>query len=333
MPDYREVAKKYIKKGFWVIPVNSLKRPSIPKTIDYQTKVLTEDEVEKYFKKCHGIAFMCGGPTNLELLDFDMKYDTTGTLYERICKEVPPAIKSKMLVQTTKNKGFHWWYKIDKKLSHPNQKLANRRTTPIERDLYYSELFKNPKERDNAMKKALNDSHRVLVETRGGTEDKCGGYGLIAPSPNYKIFYSPKEGINTLSSEEHEELFSILRSFNEVAELDNFNQKNYDNTEWEITPFEDFNERGDTLEILFELGWEQIGSSGKSIRLKRPGCTSGSSALYDTDTTILNCFSTSTRLDPNKGYNPSGIFIEFEADGNPSVAYSKLINLGFGVKK
>jgi len=333
MKDFREIAKKYIELGLWVIPVNSQKSPAIKNWFDLQTRPMNNQEIEIGFKKCFGIALLCGGTPNVELLDWDLKYDLSGDLYDRVKSKIPKSIKAKMFVQSTMNDGYHWIYKIPKDSTHPNQKLANRHTTSFEKHQVYTELFKVPKTRDNAMKIAINDTHRVLIETRGGTVDRCGGYGLISPTPGYEKIYSPEGGLQELTFEEHALLLEIVREFNEVRELGTVNTSQYDSTVWKVTPFEDYNERGDVVSLLIECGWEEIRSTGNNVRLKRPGATSGSSGLFDADRGIFSCFSTSTRFDTNKSYNSSGVFIELEADGDTSEAYNKLVDLGFGIKE
>lgn len=333
MTDFRNIARQFIKNGLWVIPVNTLKKPACKSWFDFQTRPMNNDEIELYFKKCYGIALLCGGYNRVELLDWDLKYDLSGDFYDRVKAKVPEVIKRKMFVQTTKNKGFHWWYKIPEECVSPNQKLANRYTTPHEKHQTYLEYYKDPKTRDNAMKIAVNDTHRVICETRGGLVDRAGGYGLISPTEGYEVVYKPKGGFQELTKGEHETLLNIIREFNEVVELDITLKKKFDNVSWEVDPFEDYNERGDALGLLYECGWEEVGKSNKSIRLKRPGADSGSSGLYDLESDIFNCFSTSTRFDCNKGYTPSSVFVELECDGDSSVAYRKLVELGYGVKK
>jgi hypothetical protein len=332
MNDFRDLARQYIKNNLWVIPVNANKQPSIKNWKDLQTRPMSEIEIEKYFKKCFGIALLCGGKPKVELIDWDLKYDLSGDFYDRVKKDIPDEIKRKVFLQSTKNKGFHWIYKLEEISMSGNQKLACRYTTAYEKHQVYLEHFKNPINRDNAMKIAINDSSRVLCETRGGTIDFCGGYGLIAPTNGYEVIYKPEGGLQTLTVEEHEFLMNTIRSYNEVSEISLVKNKNYDNVDWKLSPFEDYNDRGDALNLLFECGWEEIGKTGKSVRLKRPGANSGSSGLYDLDTDIFNCFSTSTRFNTTKGYNPSGVFIELEADGDNSIAFKKLIKQGFGVK-
>jgi hypothetical protein len=102
--------------------------------------------------------------------------------------------------------------------------------------------------------------------------------------------------------------------------------------EWATSPFEDFNQRFDVVSYLIQNGWEEIKTLGtKSVRLKRAGSPkSKSSALFDRETRIFNCFSTSTSFDVNRGYTASDIFIELECDGDTSMAFKKMVEMGFG---
>lgn len=335
MRDLRKVAHDFISNNLWVIPIKADKTPACKNWMVYQDKPMNNNEIERYFKNCYGMALLCGGPTRVELLDWDLKYDLTGDFYDRVRKEIPIELQKKMFVQTTKNNGFHWWYKVPKESIMPNQKLAGRETTYQENHQTYIELLKDPQKRNKAMHITLKDNVRVLGETRGGSIEKCGGYGLISPTPNYNVVYKPEGGIQEITKEEVEFLHTTLRSFNEVVGLDGFIPKKYSDTKWEVDPFEDYNERGDSLGLLLNYGWETTEHSSRhgNYSLRRPGVSFGRSALYDSDTKVFNCFSTSTRFDCNKSYTPASVFIELECDGDPKQAYIKLVNLGYGIKK
>lgn len=152
----------------------------------------------------------------------------------------------------------------------------------------------------------------------------------MPPTEGYSHVYGK---ISELTEEEYDLLVETLRSFNEVKELGKVNKKTYDSVDWEITPWEDYNQRGDIIELLEESGWSIVDNNVKHIRFKRPGATSGSSALFDKDTRIFNCFSTSTALSVDKGYTLSSLYIELECDGDLKLSYNNLINLDFGVKR
>jgi hypothetical protein len=328
MNNYIELSKKYSKAGYSVIPVTSEKIPAIRDWSQFQTRPMTEKECENYFSNSWGIALLMGGSKKTTAVDFDLKYDLSGDLFDRYKKALPEDLLRKMFVQTTKNKGYHFIFSSD--VVEPNQKLASRYTTEYEKHNTYMEAFNDTKTRSKALKIASNDKVRVLLETRGGSTTVSSGYVVMSPSPGYEFVYGK---INQISIEEYNLILETARSFNDVVEeRKDIRLEKY--KEWKLSPFNDYNDRGDVISLLLDSGWEECkGSRGKSIRLKRAGNPkSGSSALFDTDSRILNVFSTSTCFDVSRGYSPTDIFVLLECEGDLSVAFRKLIADGFGEK-
>lgn len=326
MTNFVDLAKKYSSAGYSVIPVTSEKIPAIRDWSQFQTRPMTERECEQYFSNCWGLALLMGGSKKTTAIDFDLKYDLSGDLFERFKKRLPEELLRKMYVQTTKNKGFHFIFSAD--VVEPNQKLASRYTTEYEKHSTYMEAFNNPKTRPKALKIASNDSVRVLLETRGGSVTVSGGYVVMSPSPGYDYIYGK---INHISVEDYDLILETARSFNEVIEeKKDLRLEKY--KEWKLSPFSDYNERGDVISVLLDSGWEECkGSKGKSIRLKRSGNPkSGSSALFDTETRVFNCFSTSTLFDVGRGYSPTDVFTLLECDGDLGTAFTKLVDSGYG---
>ena len=326
MINYVELAKQYSKAGYSVIPVTSEKIPAIRDWSQFQTRPMTEKECETYFNNSWGIALLMGGSKKTTAIDFDLKYDLSGDLFDRYKKALPEDLLRKMFVQTTKNKGYHFIFSSD--VVEPNQKLASRYTTEYEKHSTYMEAFNDAKTRSKALKIASNDKVRVLLETRGGSTTISGGYVVMSPSPGYEFVYGK---INHISIEEYNLILETARSFNDVIEeRKDVRLEKY--KEWKNSPFEDYNERGDVISLLLASGWEEgKGRRGKSICLKRAGNPkSGSSALFDTDTRVFNCFSTSTSFDVGRGYSPTDVFVELECEGDLSLAFRKLIAEGYG---
>jgi hypothetical protein len=324
--NYIDLAKEYSAEGFSVIPVTSDKTPALKDWSCFQKRPMTPEECEMHFNNCWGIALLCGGKKKVTGFDADMKYDLSGDLFERFKRRLSKELLNKMYVQTTKNKGFHFLFSCDK--IEPNQKLASRYTTADEKHITYMENFNNPKKRDLALKIALNDKMRVLFETRGGDENNSGGYVVIAPTPGYKFIYG---SLHKITEDEYDIIMETAREFNEVVEVKkDIRLEKY--KEWATSPFEDFNQRFDVVNYLIQNGWEEIRTLGtKNVRLKRAGSPkSKSSALFDRESRIFNCFSTSTSFDVNRGYTASDIFIELECDGDTSVAFKKMVEMGFG---
>lgn len=326
MCSFIDLAKQYSKAGYSVIPVTSEKIPAIRDWSQFQTRPMTEKECESNFSNCWGIALLMGGQKKCSAIDFDLKYDLSGDLFERFKQSLPNELLKKMYVQTTKNKGYHFIFSSD--IVEPNQKLASRYTTEYEKHTTYMEAFNNKDTRSKALKIALNDSARVLLETRGGSTVASGGYVVMSPSLGYKHIYGK---INHITAEDYNLLLETARSFNDVIEQrKDLRLEKY--KDWKLSPFTDYNERADVISLLLDNGWEECrGSRGKSIRLKRAGNPkSGSSALFDTDSRILNVFSTSTCFDVNRGYTPTDIFVLLECENDLSVAFKKMVAEGFG---
>lgn len=329
MSNYVELAKAYSKKGYSVIPVTSEKVPAIRNWGVWQVRPMTEIECEQHFKDCYGIALLMGGKKSLTAIDFDLKYDLSGDLFERYKKTLPVELLKKMYVQTTKNNGFHFIFSSP--TVEPNQKLASRYTTADEKHQTYMKAYQDPKNKDKALKMASNDKSRVLIETRGGSPSTCGGYVLVSPTPGYVHTFGK---IQDISKEEYDLILESARSFNQIVEEKaDIRLEKY--KEWELSPFVDYNTRGDVLSVLYESGWEECSNGyGNSVRLRRAGAvTSASSALFDPETRLFNCFSTSTSFDVNRSYTPVDIFMELECEGDISLAFRKLMEMGFGQEK
>ena len=106
MNNYLDLAKQCSKAGYSVIPVTSEKIPAIKDWSQFQTRPMTEKECEQNFSNCWGIALLMGGVKKCTAIDFDLKYDLSGDLFERFKRSLPDELLRKMYVQTTKNKGW-----------------------------------------------------------------------------------------------------------------------------------------------------------------------------------------------------------------------------------
>lgn len=321
MQNLIKLAKQYSKAGYSVIPVTQNKLPAMRGWLEYQKRPMTSEECEKHFGSAYGIALICGGKKKVTCLDFDLKYDLSGDLFERYKSQIPTELLKKLYVQKTMSGGYHLVFTCDK--IEGNQKLANRYTTTHEKHQTYMENYNRLETREKALKVATNDDRLVLIETRGE-----GGYFCIAPTPKYEHVYGK---IQHITESDYDILVEATREFNEVRDYKaDIRLSKYD--EWKLSPFEDYNQRSDILHVLSMNGWDVDHSSrGKNIRLKRPGRThASSSAIYDSDSKIMSVFSTSTLFDTNKGYNHSGIFIELECGGDTVQAFKRLVEMGYG---
>ncbi|HCY77509.1 MAG TPA: hypothetical protein DHV28_16460 [Ignavibacteriales bacterium] len=293
-----EKATEYISYGLSVIPVKSDKSPAIIHWKPFQETKMTNGDIHKFFSKSFatGIGIVTGMVSgNLEVLDIDLKNDKTGTLgkeLKQLIRDNLPDVFKKLVVIVTKNAGLHLYYR--RELVKGNQKLA------------------------------MNSEGEVLIETRGE-----GGYVVGPPSPGYKMNHNDYNKIPFLSEEECEELFAIVKSFDETVkteEIDSCKIENHKNS-----PFDDYNAKVDVSELLMKHGWKMIGQHGNRIYFKRPGKEGNAvSANWHIEKRVFYNFSSSTIFEAGKGYSPVGVFTVLECGGDFTLASCKLVELGYG---
>ena len=322
-----KVALAFLKAGYSVIPVDENKQP-LCDWQKYQSKGMTEAEATRLFKKAWGIALICSN--GLEVLDFDLKYDLTGDMWYKFMQQVPEDLRKRLLINKTMNGGYHVIYKCDK--TEGNIKLAQRPSTPEEKHVTYLRNYLKDTTRDKALKIAMQDKVRVLIETRGGVNGVGGGYIVVPPSGGYERVEG--KGIYKITPEERDFLHNLAKSFDTYSEIKSeFIPKKSENTS-DNDPFTDFNSRTDMLELMLSYGWTVVNENPSVARVKRPGDTkSKSSGLVNKRSNILKVFSTSHVLyNGDKGCSCAGVFIELECDGDKKLAYKKLVDMGYGIE-
>ena len=301
------IARSILKSEISVIPVKQNKTPAVNSWKKYQSQLPKDDELVQMFSQpeAHGIAMICGQVSNnLECIDIDLKYDLTGELYSDLKGLISRELFEKLRIVKTRSGGYHWVYRCE--YIEGNQKLANRYTSDEE--------------------KALNskDKIRTLIETRGE-----GGYILAPTSPGYKKVSEGK--IQVISLDEREELFSACRHFNQVYEEVRFNQPASTGlATYEITPWEDFNSRGDIDGLLLQHGFKNLGRHAGRTIYRRPGKDEGTSGNFHHELNLLMMFSSSTPFEAGKGYKPAAVFAVLEADGDFAKAARMLSDKGYG---
>lgn len=298
-----EIAKEYYQSGLSIIPIGEKKLP-IGSWKKNQTEL-----IEPNFNSCVGIGIVCGEVSGgVECIDIDQKYSLDGKLFENYKNLIAKADKNllkKLVVQSTPSGGYHFIYKCA--TIEGNKKLANRHTTEAEK-------IENPK-----------DKIRVLIETRG-----IGGYFMVAPSDGYKVIYGDIKKISILSALERETLFVCARTLNEVFEAATVNKNSQKTILENLSPFEDWNNRGDVLDLLESEGWVVKLQNGAKKLLLRPQGTGMWSADWNEDKRIFYVFTSSSEFEQNKGYNPTQVLAKLRFNDDFSECAKWLLKEGYG---
>ncbi len=300
--EIKDKAKEYLKAQLSVIPTKEDKLPALPSWKPYQSQRIKEDEVEGLFTGANvkGLAIICGAISGgLEVIDVDTKHDTTGSLWDELrglIEDNLPELYSRLVISQTKSGGYHIYYRC--KEIKGNLKLATK----------------------------LNKE--LLIETSGQ-----GGYVIAPPTPKYTYIQGEPGNIPTITPEDRDILFSISKSFNELEEVkpkvNTPTSTTYNSTG--LSPFEDYNQRGDIVGLLESKGWRVVNQRGERINLLRPGSTnSKTSGNYHTGLRVLRVFSSSTEFNPDKGYSPAQVFSLLECNGDNKLTYRRLLELGYG---
>jgi replicative DNA helicase len=325
-------AKEYLKAQISVIPTKEDKNPALPTWKPYQSQRLKEEEVDTLFSGANvkGVGIITGIISGgLEVIDVDCKYDITGSLWEdltALLKDNLPDIYESLVIAKTVKGGYHIYYRCSSIVG--NLKLANRPTTADEKKETYQKEINKGAIIPEAEKRSENDKIRVLVETRGE-----GGYVIAPPTTGYKYIQREPINIPTITPEQREIILSIGRSFNEIEEVkpkvNTTSATTYNSIG--LSPFEDYNNRGDVVALLESKGWKVINEIGQRVNLLRPGSTdSKTSGNYHTGLKVLRVFSSSTDFNTDKAYSNSQVFTLLECNGDNKIAYRRLLELGYG---
>jgi hypothetical protein len=304
-------AKAYLELGIPAIPLDANKR-SILYWKKYQEQLPTADEIDQNFSsaKTVGLAIITGKISgNMEAIDVDCKYDLTGTLFDDMMQRVVdemPDVAAKLVIAKTVNGGYHIIYRSPK--IEGNRKLASRETTEEEK-------AKNPHEK-----------HKALIETRGEA-----GYIAAVPTPGYSFTSNSIREIPVLTSEERDHLHEIARSFNQVVEMVSHKSQFIEQKPMSKSPFADYNERGDIVQLLTSHGWKFVYERNDKVYFQRPGDTQAkTSGDFHRVKNIFAVFTSSTIFEVNKGYKPCAVFTILECNGDYKQSYKKLLAAGFG---
>ena len=266
----KKILKGFIAKKLSIVPLKKDKRPNVSSWKKYQSTFINVEENAHLFE---AIGLVCGKVSGgIEVIDVDQKneiYDEQeGHLIDRLESKIElfkKGLYKKLTVAKTVNGGYHLIYKCEKIAG--NLKLASRDATK--------------EEEKNGEKKI------VLLETRGEA-----GYIVCAPTKGYEVINGRISNIPTITPEERDIIFSCCRMFDETMPPVFMEKPNITWGSKGLTPWEDFNDRGDWQSVLLKHNWKIVGERGKRINVQRPGATSPVSGNFNTSYNLLRVFST-----------------------------------------
>ena len=269
---------------------------------EFQSRLMTEQELHERIVNSKGIAIICGKISgNLEVIDVDLKYDISGTLFKELEKKLG-VVYDKLTIAKTVSGGYHLYYRCP--VIEGNQKLARRHTSAQE-------------QAQNPLQKVL-----VLIETRGEA-----GYVVAPPTDGYQWVQGDYKSFPTISIEEREYILETCRSFNSYLEEVIHHEPT---PTFGISPIDDYNEQGDVIQLLQKHGWKKLHTHNGKTFFRRPGKDDGTSGDYLHDKKWFSVFTTSTQFEPNKAYNPAAVFCKLEANNNWTDCVKILAKAGYG---
>lgn len=314
MNELLRAAIHYRELGLSVIATDALKQ-SLVRWKDFQTNPASMAQLTRMFNYpgAFGLAVVTGKVSgNLEVIDIDSKYDLEGGLLERLCsvtKIKNVGLIDRLVMAQSRSGGYHFYYRCQD--AGPNQTLARRPTTEEEKAVHPKEKVK------------------VLIETRGQ-----GGYIIVPPTPGYRFLQHDFRKIPEISESERNIILTSSQSFNQyqekqAAQIERRPPKI--RQAGVLSPLDDYNLRGDVIDLLQKHGWIVVGQTPERTFFRRPGDTDKrTSGSFNHDLNYFSVFSTSTEFTYKAGYRPYAVYAMLECNGDYREAVKRLAKEGFG---
>lgn len=304
-------AEYYLDQGISVIPVrdkpqtyNGREYPvkSAYPWAKYNKEIISKGELmylmtEKY--DTQGFGIVAGAVSgNLEIIDIDVKnWEGIDTRLFQDIKSLFPHLWSKLRIHRSPSCGYHILYRISDHLPEGNRKLA----------------FKT-------------DRKEAAIETRG-----TGGYVVASSAMGYSVIND--NPIPVITWAERCSIIAICEGYNERIKTIALPISKAQSDYYDENPWSHYNSSHAAESILVDYGWSICGSSNNFVWFTRPGKTSGVSASFNREKRVFYIFTSSTELEPSKGYNPSTLLSILKFNNDKKKTYNWLVDNGYGKVK
>lgn len=289
----RKVAKEYISLG--LNPISIRGGTDKAPTHDNMFSEMSESQVDSHpFMNIGVCTGMVSG--NLEVIDFDLyNAEDPKALMNSFKKNLPEDLLNKCVVEKTYRGGYHLMYRCE--------------------------------EISSSKKLSTNAEGKAVIETRGE-----GGYIKCYPSEGYTIVRGSLDNIPVITVSERLKLFVAAKMTSKTLLKSASKKLSLQDNQY-IKKFPKYNDSEDIGKGLVEkAGWEMIGEDESWYNYTRPGTKSRDlHAGYHKEGKFFFVFSNAQdTFDTEKPYNNHALFAELECDGNYSMAYAKLFDMGYG---
>jgi len=328
--DIAKATLTYINSGLSCVPTGKDKIPRIQEWTSRRFKIPSKETVTKEFSNSGTCVALVTGKVsgNLEILDFDFFGEFFDPWQELVEKESPGLIE-RLVKQKTQHDGFTIAYRCPEIEIPGNTKLA-------------SECIEVSHQREHEFKgktiKAIKRNGKFyitpcFIETRGE-----GGYFLAYPSPGYKIEQNRFSQVPNISKEEREILIESAKALNKFMPEHTVPVKAVkDRSSNELTPGDDFDERGNVESILQNHGWVNTGRTATlngdpGEHWRRPGKERGQSATLINGKRLYVFSTNGSPFEADRIYSPFAIYTTLEHAGDFSEAAKELSRQSYGSK-
>jgi hypothetical protein len=289
-PSLADLARDYVAAGLCALPAIGRYKRPAVAWKVYQRRLPNADELCDLFAKSSDAICIVTGKVSGNLELLD--FDQGGELFDRWWSAIPPNLRERLVIESSQSGGRHVIFRCDQPVDG-NLKLA----------------------------KGLRQGKLVtLIETRGE-----GGLFLCHPTAGYELLQGRLTDIAILTREEREALLMAAWKLDE-PEIERQHFVPVD----ENRPGDEFNERGDIVELLQRHGWNpgETHEDGNQ-HWTRAGKDSGTSATLK-DRVFYVFSSNAEPLQAGKAYSPFSLYSAIEHNGDFEAAARSLGQLGFG---